>query len=124
MIFTDKSKAITYLETLKGAIRVEPVARKRSLNSNNYYWLIMVIIGEHLGYYKNELHEVALDMFAPRKQVMDRFVIVRTSEMNSMQMSKYIDRIKMWALHELNITLPEADNSEELYRYYQLKGVL
>ena len=124
MISTDKQQLIDYLNTLNGAIRVEPVARKRSINANNLYWAWMVILGEETGYDKTEMHEILLDMFAPRRQLMDRYVIVRTSEMDSAQMSKYMDRIKIWASHELSCALPEPDQAEELYRYYQLKGML
>lgn len=124
MIHTDKAILTDYLNTLSGAIRVERVARKRSTSSNNLYWVWLCIIGDHLGYFKDEVHEICLDMFAPRKSIMERFVIIRTSEMDQAHMAKYMDRVKMWAVHELNITLPEPDQAEEIYRYYQLKGML
>jgi len=124
MISTDKARLHEYLETLSGAIRVERVRRKRSLDANALYWVWMCVIGDHLGYFKDEIHEIALDMFAPRRQLLDRFVIVRTSAMDSAQMSQYMNRIKMWAMHELNVTLPEPDHAEEIYRHYQLKGYL
>jgi len=124
MISTDKAQLINYLNTLNGAIRVEPVARKRSINQNNLYWLWLVIIGEDLGYTKEELHEVCLDMFSPRRQVLERYIIIRTSEMDSAQMTKYLERIKLWAHHELQCALPEPSQAEEVYRYYQLKGML
>lgn len=124
MIDTDKTILTNYLNSLNGAIRVEPVARKRSINSNNLYWLWLCLIGEHTGYHKDEIHEICLDMFAPRRQSMERFLIVRTSAMNQAQMAKYMDRIKMWASAELDVTLPEPDQADEIFRYYQLKGML
>lgn len=124
MISTNKDELVAYLHTLNGAIRVEPVARKRSLNANSLYWVWMLVIGEHLGYYKDEIHEICLDMFAPRKSILDRYVIIRTSEMDSGQMAKYMDRVKMLSLHELQCSLPEPDQALELYRHYQLKGLL
>ncbi len=124
MTSADKHKLHAYLDTLTGVIRVEKVSRKRSIDSNNLYWLWLTILADDTGNDKNDLHEYCTSMFAPQRPLMDRYVPIRTSKMDTAQMSVYMRRVKFWALNELNSVLPEPDNALEIYHYYQMKGMI
>lgn len=95
------------------AVTVKEYKSKRSLEQNKYYWKILEIIGEDLGYYKEELHEEFIDAFSPIKTIRGlngkpKQKRVRTSEMNVEQMSKHIERIIHFAA-ENSIVIPEKD---------------
>lgn len=68
---------------------------KRSLRQNNLYWQWVTICAEERGYSKDGMHEAFLMAFAPKKTVekldgSKEEKPVRTSEMNTKQMSDYM----------------------------------
>jgi hypothetical protein len=86
----------------------------RSLAQNNYYWSCITLIGEELGYTKEELHEIMLDMFAPIMTYRDlnnkpKQRKIRSSEMSTKEMSEYMNHIDRFAA-EQNIILPQPEN--------------
>ena len=118
---TEKDRAKRYIDSLNEDFSVGKPSR--TPRQNSAYWLWLVIIGQDLGYHKDELHEAFLDEFAPREEVLGRNVIVRTSAMNTSQMSKYMERIKAFATDHF-IRLPEEDEMETAINFYKEKGLL
>ena len=102
----------SYLPTLKdGEYSLEIKTWTRTLEQNNLYWKWLTIIGNDLGYFKNEMHEIFIDMYAPVLTFADlrnkpRQRKVRTSEMTRKQMSEYMNQIEIFA-SEQGIVLPE-----------------
>ena len=87
----------------------------RTIEQNKLYWKWLGIIGDELGYHKNEIHEVFLDMFSQIKTIrnLEGKPIqkrVRSSEMNVKQMSEYMDQIQQFA-SENSIILPQPDET-------------
>ena len=87
----------------------------RTLEQNRLYWKWLGVIGDELGYHKNEIHEVFLDMFSQIKTIrnLEGKPIqkrVRSSEMNVKQMSEYMDQIQQFA-SENSIILPQPDET-------------
>ena len=85
----------------------------RTLAQNSYYWVCLEIIGNELGYEKNELHEVFLDMFAPVMTFRDingkpKQRKMRSSEMSTKEMSEYMNQIDQFAA-EQSIILPQPE---------------
>lgn len=88
----------------------------RTIEQNNYYWLCLGIIGNELGYHKNELHEEFIRMFSPTitrrtlegKPKQDK---LRTSEMNIKQMTNHIEQVIQFAA-ENSIRLPEPETED------------
>jgi hypothetical protein len=85
----------------------------RTLEQNALYWKWLTIIGDDLGYTKNEVHEIMLDMFAPIMTFRDlhnkpKQRKVRSSEMSVKEMSEYMNHIDRFAA-EQNIILPQPE---------------
>jgi len=85
----------------------------RTLSQNALYWQWLTIIGNELGYEKNELHEVFLDMFAPVMTFRDingkpKQRKMRSSEMSTKEMSEYMNHIDQFAA-EQSIILPQPE---------------
>lgn len=87
----------------------------RTLRQNRFYWKIITIIGNELGYRKNEMHEVFLNHFSPVKTIKSLEgkpiqTPVRTSEMTVDQMREYLDTIIQFAA-EQSIKLPQPERT-------------
>jgi len=102
----------SYLPTLKDGDYAFEIKRwTRTVEQNNLYWKWLEIIGNDLGYFKNEMHEVFLDMFAPTMTFADlngkpKQRKVRSSEMTVKQMNEYMNQVEVFAA-EHGIALPE-----------------
>lgn len=119
---TDGKKTLrAYIQSLKDgdyAVKIEEWKDKRSLRQNALYWRWLEVIGNELGYYKDELHEVFIDQFSDVWTVRGldgkpKQKRVRTSQMNVKQMARYMDRIEQFAA-EQDIQLPQPE--DELIR--------
>jgi len=98
------------------AVTVSDWKDDRSLRQNRYYWKCITIIGNDLGYHKNEMHETFLDAFSPIKTIRNLQgkpiqKPVRTSEMSVEQMTAYIEQIIQFA-SEQNIKLPNPEDHD------------
>lgn len=93
-------------------ITVEEVRKKRSLSANGLYWKWMQEAGDHLGYDKDEMHEVCkevADCPVTEYQVDGKTVRIRTTaKLNDADFSAYMDRCYR-RLSEFGcvLTLPE-----------------
>ncbi len=85
---------------------------KRSDQANRYYFGVVVkLIAEHCGYETDEMHELLAMKFlrieddpitgAPRRK--------RTPKTDSIEFSAYVDRCKRFALIELGVIIPDAN---------------
>lgn len=104
---------IEHLSNGDYAISVSEWKDSRSLNQNALYWKWLQIIGDDLGYHKDELHEEFIEAFSDIYTIKGldgkpKQKRVRTSKMNVQQMSTYMDRIQQFAA-EQNITLPQPE---------------
>ena len=94
-------------------LSLEEWKSKRSLNQNALYWKWLQIIGDELGYYKDELHEEFIEAFSDIYTIKGldgkpKQKRLRTSKMNVQQMSTYMDRIQQFAA-EQGIMLPQPE---------------
>jgi len=53
-------------------IRIEKIKSKRSIQQNRYWWLAMTILGNELGYSKEETHELMKFKFLKRERVIEK----------------------------------------------------
>ena len=92
----------------------------RSLGQNNWMWgevyrsiLNKVNEGLVVKLTLQDIHIAMMELFAPRRLLMlGRFqydVIVRTSEMDTAQMTQYLECLRRFAADELGIDIPDPD---------------
>lgn len=53
-------------------VRIEKLKSKRSIQQNRYWWLAMTILGNELGYSKEETHEIMKFKFLKRERVIEK----------------------------------------------------
>ena len=86
---------------------------KRSLPTNDYYWVLMTIYGDVTGMTKKQADAWWLSELKPTEAVTNtktgevRLIPLSTSRMNTQQMSNYIEEIKREAMIQDGIYLPE-----------------
>lgn len=98
------------LEGEEVEITVKKKKNRRSLNQNAYYWVLVDILGEYIGYFKDEMHDVLKNKFANYidKNGFER--TLSTAKMKSDRMTKYIEDIKAWAAIEYKKELPDPES--------------
>ena len=80
---------------------------------NNYYWKCIVqALGQELGYFNDEMHDILKVKFASqweKVQVNDKTIglqtVNSTARMNTKDFEIYAEHIRIWALSELGIRL-------------------
>ena len=69
----------------------------RSAQQNNYYWKIVSIIADDLGYTDQEMHST----------IKTHFNIDSTKTLSTKEFAKFIERIIRWSAIDLNIVIPD-----------------
>ena len=111
----DKQSLIKYLKELGSDYIVDVKKQKnnRSLMQNNYYWKCIVqALGQELGYFNDEMHDILKVKFASQWEsvhVNDKTIglqtVNSTARMNTKDFEIYAEHIRIWALSELGIRL-------------------
>ena len=105
-------------ETLNGeyCFIIEKWSASRSLRQNATMWMWLKVIGDELGYTKEQIHEEMIRMFAPKIEITEidtgevREVGKRTSAMSKDEMMEYMDEIYRWATGEMGMELPITED--------------
>ena len=69
----------------------------RSAPQNNYYWNIVRILADELGYTENEMHET----------IKNHFDIESTKTLSTKEFASFIEKLVRWSAIELNIVIPD-----------------
>lgn len=126
----DKAKVIDYItklaDTKKYLIDVKVKREKRSVEQNRLYWLWLTCIQEETGNDKEDLHEFFKQHILGKeeKAIMDgkySVTVVRSStSLDTLEMTRYLDRVQQFAHHE-GIILPKPEDLgwEDFYNRYK-----
>lgn len=118
----DREKATARWDALmkKGATVELSEKTRRSLSQNAYLHLLLGVlalhIGERMDYVKEAIFKQVInpETFIVRRNGMT--YLRSTSKLEKEEMADCITRLKVWALQEYDITLPDSDEREKLAR--------
>ena len=82
----------------------------RTLQQNSYLWAVVYgTLSDYTGYSKEDLHERVEPLLLLRTYTDENGIrfVKPTSMMSVDELGKYIDAVKLWAWHELNLFIPE-----------------
>lgn len=101
-------------------VTLKRVRATRSLQSNAFYWGVVVhAISEHTGYTPEETHDALKMLFLPKhlayadgngEVIKDLVIGGSTTQLNQVEFSNYVAQIKDWARETLQIAIPEPDD--------------
>mgnify|MGYP002820416137 FL=1 len=71
----------------------------RSAQQNNYYWKIVDLLAEELGYTNREMHIT----------IKNHFNIESTKILEKKEFGDFIERLIRWSAIELNVVIPDPE---------------
>ena len=92
-------------------IEIKEGKHNRSVDQNKYLWHIYRILGDHLGYDPEELHELLTYRYLrEEKEIRSEKVIViaRTSTLNTKEFNEYVEQVKFFA-NQYGCKLPDYE---------------
>lgn len=123
---SDKARAINQITRLNPEkvweMSVKPYKPNRSKSQNKLYWSWLQIIGDDLGYPKEELHVILAAKFLGivETRCLGEIITqpVSTSTLNVKGFAEYLNGIELFAGSELGIILPNQDDL-----YFESMGI-
>ena len=102
MVLDSKDEFTKAIKDLSGDyyIELKPTG-VRSGQQNNYYWSIVRILAEELGYTEQEMHTT----------IKNHFDIESTKTLTTKEFADLIERIIRWSAMELNIVIHDPKKS-------------
>ena len=98
MTLLDRDQFDNVISKLQGDYYIElKETGVRSSQQNNYYWNIVRIIADELGYTEQEMHST----------IKNHFDIDSTKALSTKEFSGFIERLVRWSAIELNIVIPD-----------------
>jgi hypothetical protein len=83
--------------------------KNRSLNQNAYYWILLDLLSDELGYTSDEMHTLC------RQRFLKKFINVKgkelcttksTTELSTVEFEEYTAKIRQWASIDFSLYLP------------------
>jgi len=100
----------------KWDVTIEPHVKRRTLAQNATMWKWYTILGNHLGYTKDEMHDIFREMFLPWSETefygVKKKKLTSTSDpsFTTTMESEYLSHIDRFAAQELGILLPHGND--------------
>jgi hypothetical protein len=111
-----KTRVKSYIDRLdvKRAykVKIEVVRRGRSLNQNNYMWLVFTMLADEFGESKEVIHDFFCDKFLQVEDELSGVKFFRTrgtSELKTVEHSKFMQDIVVFCASEWGIIIPDPD---------------
>jgi len=102
------------LEDKECILTIGEKKNQRTMSQNKFYnGVVLKLIGEHLGYDRDEVHDILTAKFLKKIVNVDGkdMVVVRsTTSLTTEEMSNYIERIKIWASKEIGVFIPDSSD--------------
>ena len=98
MTLTNREEFDRAISKLQGEYYIElKETGVRSSQQNNYYWNIVRILADELGYTENEMHST----------IKNHFEVESTKTLSTKEFASFIERLVRWSAIELNIVIPD-----------------
>jgi len=81
----------------------------RTNSQNKLWWKYMQILGEDLGYSKDEMHDICKLKFLKRERIEDGIKVEylkSTAQLTKKEFTKLVDDVIIWAAQTFSINLP------------------
>ena len=99
LLITNRDEFDSVISNLNGNYYIELTETGvRSSQQNNYYWKIVDLLAEDLGYTTQEMHQA----------IKDHFNIKSAKILTTKEFSQFIERIIRWAAIDLNVVIPDV----------------
>lgn len=98
---------------------VRSKSKNRSTQQNRYYWMLVTIIANELGYSREEMHSIIGYKFLKREKVDEKTgevfeYIESTTKLSTTEFIVFTDSLIQWSAETLSIILPLPNEQTEL----------
>lgn len=98
MTLLNKEEFENAIDKLQGKYYIElKETGVRSSQQNNYYWNIVRILADELGYTEQEMHQT----------IKNHFDVESTKTLSTKEFAGFIERLVRWSAIEFNIVIPD-----------------
>jgi len=110
--FLDEERFVEDLVSLEGKDIVFEIKINRDYRTNKQnklWWKYMEIMGDTLGYSKNEMHDICKLKFLKRERYEDGVQVEylkSTAQLTKKEFNKLVDDVIIWAAKTFSINLP------------------
>jgi hypothetical protein len=102
---------IKKLPTGNYMIKICPYVENRTIHQNKFYWKLIELIANEIGYEPDEMHEVYKYKYLKKTMEDSNGNLVKgvgsTRKLNVQEFTEYIEKIKKHAITKLDLKLPE-----------------
>ena len=113
IVWDNKTTLVDYIRAIEDGTKVEVEITEtpdiRTNKQNKLWWSWMKIIGNELGYSKNETHDILKYKFLLREEINDGETtqhLKSTATLTKTEFNKLTQDVFFWANDTLNINLP------------------
>ena len=113
IVWDNKTTLVDYIRAIEDGTKVEVEITEtpdvRTNKQNKLWWAWMQIIGNELGYSKNETHDILKYKFLLREEIIEgetNQYIKSTATLTKTEFNKLTKDVYFWANDTLNINLP------------------
>ena len=113
IVWDNKTTLVDYIRGIEDGTKVEVEITEtpdvRTNKQNKLWWAWMQIIGNELGYSKNETHDILKYKFLLREEIIEgetNQYIKSTATLTKTEFNKLTKDVYFWANDTLNINLP------------------
>lgn len=92
-------------------IKIQKLKSTRSGQQNRYWWAIVTILANEIGYTKNEMHEILKFKFLKRSKVLESTgevfeYLESTTKLNKSEFADMTSELIRWSAETFNVILP------------------
>jgi len=113
IVWDNKTKLVDYIRAIEDGTKIEIEITEtpdvRTNKQNKLWWAWMKIIGNELGYTKNETHDILKYKFLLREEIIDgetNQYLKSTATLTKTEFNKLTKEVYYWANDTLSINLP------------------
>lgn len=114
-----KNEVIKFIEGLlldkMWTVEVKRKTKRKTISQEGLYWIWCTAIGEELGYFKDDMHEVLKEKFLPPKVLEvggEQYEVRSIKGLSKEQMSAYMNMVDLWAGAEMGINLYRPEEAQ------------
>jgi hypothetical protein len=114
LLLDDKGSFTGHLHTLEGKrveVTVRKFRKKRTVDQNRYYFLILGMIAKETGHDAMSLHEAFKAKFSTHITYKGLVISESTKNKDTVEFTNYIEQVRAWAAEHLNMVIPDAQKA-------------
>lgn len=116
LLLDSKADFTGHLHTLEGKrveVTVTKYRKKRTLDQNRYYFLILGMIAKETGHDAMSLHDAFKSKFSTHITYKGLVIPQSTKTKDTIEFTEYIEQVRAWAAENLNMSIPDPQQTNE-----------